>query len=343
MSDPTPQAEPKAERSAPPPAADPHDADNGHAHGDGHGHGDPNQYPYLAHHFDSPQQQFEAGKLGIWLFLLTEVLFFAGLFCAYTVYRAIRPEVFVYAHYFLDTNLGALNTCVLLLSSLTAAWAVRNAQLRQHKLLVANIIVTIACACTFMVVKYFEYSHKVHDGLLWGPNFAPKHQVWELDGFKKKHPEAAAYAQKLEHAAKAKATSGVPTPAAAAPSAPAPAAHGQPAPTAQTPVPERLAKPTVKEVEPLLAAGLIGPKAEKAEGVSRPRNAHVFFSIYFFMTGLHGLHVLIGIGIWVWMLLKARREEFGPDYFGPIDYAALYWHLVDLIWIYLFPLLYLIH
>jgi cytochrome c oxidase subunit III len=341
MSEPTPQAEPKAEPSAPPPAAPAHDEGNGHAHADGHGHHDPNQYPFLAHHFDSPQQQFEAGKLGIWLFLLTEVLFFAGLFCAYTVYRAIRPEVFVYAHYFLDTKLGALNTCVLLLSSLTAAWAVRNAQLRQHKILVANIIVTIACACTFMVVKYFEYSHKVHDGLLWGPHFAPKEQVWELPGFKEKHPEAAAYAEKLEHAAKAKAA------AAAKPgvgTAPAPAAHGEAAPaTGQQKEPAKLAKPTVEEVEPLLAAGLIGPKAEKAEGVSKPRNAHVFFSVYFFMTGLHGLHVLIGIGIWIWMLLKARRKEFGPDYFGPIDYAALYWHLVDLIWIYLFPLLYLIH
>ncbi len=95
-----------------------HDAHGGHG---GHGHGDG---PHLAHHFDSYQQQFDAGKLGIWLFLLTEVLFFAGLFCAYTIYRAMRPEVFVYAHYFLDTKLGALNTCVLLVSSLTAAWAV---------------------------------------------------------------------------------------------------------------------------------------------------------------------------------------------------------------------------
>lgn len=345
MSEPTPQPEPKAARSAPPPAADPH-AGNGHAHDDAHGHGDPNKYPYLAHHFDSPQQQFEAGKLGIWLFLLTEVLFFAGLFCAYTVYRAIRPEVFVYAHYFLDTKLGAVNTCVLLLSSLTAAWAVRNAQLRQHKMLVANIVITIACACTFMVVKYFEYSHKAHDGLLWGPNFAPKDQVWELKGFKEKHPEAAEYATKLDKAAKekAKAAAAPAPPAAAGAAAAAPAAAGAAAPAAaEAQTQQKRVKPTVEEVEPLLAAGLIGPKSETPEGVSRPRNAHVFFSIYFFMTGLHGLHVLIGIGIWVWMLIKAKREEFGPDYFGPIDYAALYWHLVDLIWIYLFPLLYLIH
>ena len=74
-----------------------------------------------------------------------------------------------------------------------------------------------------------------------------------------------------------------------------------------------------------------------------PREVARFFSIYFCMTGLHGLHVLVGIGIWIWLLFRARTGEFGPDYFGPIDFAALYWHIVDLIWIYLFPLLYLIH
>jgi len=340
MSDPTPQAEPKSEGSTPRPAAvaDAKHAGNGHAQADEH-HGH-SEHPFLAHHFDTPQQQFEAGKLGIWLFLLTEVLFFAGLFCAYTVYRAIRPEVFVYAHYFLDTRLGAVNTCVLLLSSLTAAWAVRNAQLRQHKHLMVNIVITIACACTFMVVKYFEYSHKVHDGLLWGPNFAPKEQVWELKTFKDKHPEAAEYAEKLAHAAKhaEKAPAGAAAAPAAHGAAAAPDAHG-----ATDEPSEPLPKPTLEQVEPLVAAGLVGEKAESPIGVSRPRNAHVFFSIYFFMTGLHGLHVLIGIGIWIWLLFKAKRGVFGPNYFGPIDYAALYWHLVDLIWIYLFPLLYLIH
>src|SRR3978361_890857 len=174
-----------------------------HAPGDdqGHGHGHVEGQAHLAHHFDSYQQQFDAGKLGIWLFLLTEVLFFSGLFCAYTIYRGMHPEVFVYAHYFLNTTMGAVNTCVLLLSSLTAAWAVRNAQLAQKKLLVVNIVITIACACTFMVVKYFEYQHKFNDGLLPGPNFHPTEQVWELETFRKKHPAAAEYAEKLTKAA----------------------------------------------------------------------------------------------------------------------------------------------
>jgi len=301
-------------------------AHGGHdAHG-AHGHGG----PHLAHHFDTYQQQFDAGKLGIWLFLLTEVLFFSGLFCAYTVYRGMHPEVFVYAHYFLNTTMGAINTCVLLISSLTAAWAVRNAQLAQRKLLVLNITITILCACTFMVVKFFEYEHKFHDGLLPGPAFHPTEQVWELETFKHKHPEAAEYAEKLTKAAEAKdeaAKTGAKTAVVAAGAA-------------ETGVYER---PTEEQIEPLVKAGVIGPTAEDQTRPSKPRNAHVFFGIYFFMTGLHGIHVLGGIGVFIWLLLRANKGHFGPKYFGPVDYAALYWHLVDLIWIYLFPLLYLIH
>jgi len=218
------------------------------------------------------------------------------------------------------------------LSSLTAAWAVRNAQLAETKKLVLNITITIVCACTFMVVKYFEYSHKVHDGLLWGPNFNPKEQVWETQSFREKHPEAAEYAEHLVKRAAER------SPTAAPPVAPAGAPHGgEPAAA------KHVEKPTHEQIEPLIQAGIIGPKAEFRDLPSQPRNAHVFFSVYFFMTGLHGIHVLVGIGIWIWLFTKARRGVFGPNYFGPIDYAALYWHLVDLIWIYLFPLLYLIH
>jgi cytochrome c oxidase subunit III len=329
MSEPSTETHEATKASAPPPAHD-----DGHGH-DGHGHEahDPIHAanPHLAHHFDTPQQQFDAGKLGIWLFLLTEVLFFAGLFCAYTVYRSMHPEVFVYAHYFLDTKLGAVNTCVLLISSLTAAWAVRNAQLAEKKMLMINIVITIACAFTFMGVKYVEYAHKYHDGLLPGKNFQPKEQIWELKTFRDKHPEAAEYAEKLAKLDEKKAE-----PAAAGA---AMGAEGKAAEHTET-----LERPTEEELEPLLAAGLVGPRSlDPSAHISRPRMAHVFFGIYFFMTGLHGFHVLIGIGIWVWMLLKAAKGQFGPNYFGPIDFTALYWHLVDLIWIYLFPLLYLIH
>jgi cytochrome c oxidase subunit 3 len=328
MAEHTSETHSDAHKSGPPPAP--------HGHGGHDAHGHEHGGAHLAHHFDTHQQQFDAGKLGIWLFLLTEVLFFSGLFCAYTIYRSMRPEVFVYAHYFLDTRLGALNTCVLLGSSLTAAWAVRNAQLAETRKLMVNIVITIACACTFMVVKYVEYSHKYHDGLLPGRHFNPAEQVWETPSFKHKHPEAAEYAERLHHASAGKAEEGA-KPAEGAAAKPAEGAEQHEAHGASV---ERV---THEQLEPLFQAGILGEKAETPTIPSRPRNAHVFFSIYFFMTGLHGFHVLAGIGIWVWLLIRAKKGVFGPMYFGPIDYAALYWHLVDLIWIYLFPLLYLIH
>jgi cytochrome c oxidase subunit 3 len=341
MSEPSTEAASGAKKKHPPPAEHvPHDDHDDHAH---------HEYPFLAHHFDTPQQQFEAGKLGIWLFLVTEVLFFAGLFCAYTIYRTQNPEVFVYAHYHLDTNMGAVNTTVLLVSSLTAAWAVRCAQKRQKSALMLNIVITIACAATFMVVKYFEYSHKAHEGVLWGKHFKPHHEPWQLDIFRQKHPEAADLAAKLaakqKPEAKAEGAAGAPAataPAAAGSAAPAggvPAGSAPataPAATTAAPPPEKLSE---KAVRPLVDGGMLSPTGT----LTRPPKAHIFFGIYFFMTGLHGLHVLIGIGIWIWMLFKASSGVFNENYFGPIDFTALYWHLVDLIWIYLFPLLYLIH
>src|SRR5690606_28692556 len=110
-----------------------------HAHGDGtHSHN-----PYLAHHFDTPRQQMETGKLGMWVFLATEILMFGGLFCAYAVYRANNPDIFLYGHHFLDTKWGAINTVVLIASSFTMAWGVRAAQLGQQKLLVALLSLTL--------------------------------------------------------------------------------------------------------------------------------------------------------------------------------------------------------
>lgn len=251
------------------------------------GHGEHHDHPeWLAHHFDTPQQQFETGKLGMWVFLAQEVLFFSGLFCAYAIYRANHPEVFQYAHHFLDTTMGALNTIILLTSSLTAAWAVRSAQLNNRKGLVINLVLTTLFACGFLVVKYFEYGHKIHEGLLPGALYSY---------------DAAAHAGGGEAAAAG--AMGVET------------AHGEAA----------AADPHAIPVKP--------------EDV---KNVHIFFSIYFMLTGLHGLHVLIGVGIFIWLILRAVRGDFNEQYFGPIDFSALYWHLVDLIWIYLFPLLYLI-
>jgi cytochrome c oxidase subunit 3 len=255
---------------------------------------------HLAHHFDSAKQQFESGKLGMWIFLATEILLFGGLFCAYAVYRLNHPEIFGYAHRYLDKTLGAINTAVLISSSFTMAWAVRCAQLARRKALVRLLAATIALAGCFLGIKYVEYEHKWKEGLLWGTRFHAK----------------------LEQPA-----SKVP----AAPPIGSPAINGEErsliAPAAAGP--KGLAKPGQR------------PPWEKGTG-GAPKNVQTFFAVYFTMTGLHGIHVIAGMVVLTLMLLRARRGEFGPAYFTPVDLAGLYWHLVDLIWIYLFPLLYLI-
>lgn len=267
--------------------------------------------PHLAHHFDSPAQQFESGKLGMWIFLATEILFFGGLFCAYAVYRANHPEVFRYAHRYLDVPLGAINTTILIFSSLTMAWAVRCSQLGNRKGLVLLLAITLVCGGGFLGIKFVEYRHKWHEGLLWGGYFKPKHE-----------PPGVGSAHGTEPTAATAPAASAPTTANASPDAPriAPAAVG----------PRGLAThKIVRPVEELTAA-------EK-------KNVRMFFSVYFALTGLHGVHVIVGMALIGWILSRARRGEFSPAYFAPVDFVGLYWHLVDLIWIFLFPLLYLIH
>ena len=232
-------------------AASEHPAD-GH---DDHGHHGPK---WLQHHFDTPAQQFEASKIGMWAFLVQELLFFSGLFVAYGVYRSWYPETFVQCSHQLDKVMGGCNTVVLLFSSLTAAMAVRSSQLGERSATSRYLIITILCACGFLVIKYFEYTHKFHAGLLPGHYF---------------HPHA-------DH---------------------------------------------IKG------------------GTSLPASGASFFAIYFMMTGVHGVHVIVGIGVLIWILMRNMRGDFSREYFTPVDVTALYWHLVDLVWIYLFPLLYLIH
>jgi cytochrome c oxidase subunit 3 len=254
-----------------------------------HGHD-----PHLAHHFETPMQQYESGKLGMWIFLVTEVLLFGGLFCAYAVYRANHPEVFIYAHQYLDKWLGGLNTVVLICSSLTMAWAVRAAQTGNRKALVGLLTATFLFACVFLGVKYVEYRHKWKHGLLWGKHYRPQTGA---------HHEPGAGSDGEE--------------------APAAGEDGAPA-----------ADPDAGGTDP--------SESEEGGHGEEPPKVHIFFGIYFVMTGLHGLHVLAGMAVILWLILRARKDHFSPTYFAPVDLGGLYWHLVDIIWIFLFPLLYLI-
>jgi cytochrome c oxidase subunit 3 len=294
---------------------------------------DPHEDPHLAHHFETPQQQYESGKLGMWMFLATEVLLFSGLFCAYAVYRASHPEVFEWAHKYLNIWLGGTNTIVLICSSLTMAWAVRAAQLGQQRLLAICLALTLLGGFTFLGIKFVEYKNKWEEGLLWAGQYKPT-------------PEAVEQLQghEGETAAKPATTTASSTRAAVRAAASGPAA-------ASNAAVQQMVE-GVKVERSLIAPAATGPRGLRPSNRAgtlhlvperAPRELWLFFSIYFLMTGLHGLHVIGGLIVISWLLARSLRGQFGPAYYTPVDLVGLYWHLVDVIWIFLFPLLYLIH
>jgi len=263
--------------------------------------------PHLQHHFETVHQQAESAKLGMWIFLATELLFFSGLFCVYAVYRAHHPEIFIYAHQFLDKVLGGINTLVLICSSLTMALAVRAAQLGRRQAVAAFLALTLVFAAGFLGIKGIEYHAKWKHGLLWGKQYHP-----------------------AEHGAR---------------SAPKRGDTAVALPEAAGPTPSADRDATLIPPAPAGPAGLAESKGPAAHAAAKdaPRNVQLFFSIYFVMTGLHGIHVIAGMIVIGWLLRRALKGEFGDGYAVPVDNVGLYWHLVDIIWIYLFPLLYLIH
>ena len=209
------------------------------------------QHPRLQHHFDNLDQQFEASALGMWVFLVTEILFFGGLFLAYLVYRLAYPEAFAEASHELDVILGGVNTAVLIGSSLTMAMAVWSAQLGRRSGQLLFLALTIGLGLVFLGIKAVEYSHKFEHGLVPGPGF-------------------------------------------------------------------------------------------RFESARDPLHSQLFISLYFVMTGLHALHMVVGIGIMTVLLVMAFKGRFTKAYHTPVEVSGLYWHFVDIVWIFLFPLLYLI-
>ena len=236
--------------------------------------------PRLAHHFDTMEQQAESASLGMWLFLATEILLFGGLFCAYAVFRANHPEIFVYAHHYLSVPLGAINTVILLVSSFTMALGVWAAAHSRRTLLIVSLALTIACALGFLGIKYVEYREKWQHGLLWGKNYRPH----------TREAGAAAHETTSEHVA--------PVPPASVPTT-GPATAGETS-WVITPVasePRGLAPRDPNEEELLTRRSPV-------------RNVQLFFSIYFGMTGLHALHVIAGICAIAWVLARSVRGEF---------------------------------
>jgi len=230
-----------------------------------HGH------PALQHHFENMEQQREAGTLGMWVFLVTEIMFFGGMFLAYTLYRYKYGAAFATASNHLDITLGAVNTAVLILSSFTMALSVYFTQIGKLRPQVVCLILTIILGLTFLGIKGVEYKAKYDDSLIPG-RLIP-----------------------------------------ARPFNPAVAEHGDDDPHKLHLLPGA----TVKNVE-------------------------LFYWIYFAMTGMHAVHMIIGAGLLVFLLYFSIKGRYGPEYHSPVEVIGLYWHFVDIVWIFLFPLLYLL-
>jgi len=212
----------------------------------------------LAHQFEDLAQQHDADTLGIWIFLVTEIMFFGGVFASYAILRWLYFAAFEGGSRILDIRLGAINTVVLLGSSLTMALSVRSAQVGNRRALVLFLILTMILGGAFLGVKAYEYHQKFVEHVVPGLDWAPEGEV----------------------------------------------------------------------LTRLAPGGL--------------NHAQLYFLFYFAMTGLHALHMIIGMGLLLWLVLRARKGEFTPGYFAPVEVVGLYWHFVDIVWIFLFPLLYLI-
>jgi len=230
-----------------------------------HGH------PALQHHFENMEQQREAGTLGMWVFLVTEIMFFGGMFLAYTLYRGKFPAAFASASNHLDITLGAVNTGVLILSSFTMAMSVYFTQVGKSRPQILSLVLTLLLGLTFLGIKGVEYYAKYDDRLV------PGHLI-----------PSAPFGPEVAH-------------------------EGDHDPHKLHLLPGA----TTKQVE-------------------------LFYWIYFAMTGMHAVHMIIGAGLLIFLILYSIKGRYGPEYHSPVEVIGLYWHFVDIVWIFLFPLLYLL-
>lgn len=262
----------------------------------------------VEHQFDDLPQQVESSMLGMWTFLATEIMFFSGLIVSYIIFRTSYRDDFEAASHHLNVPLGAFNTWILLTSSLTMALAVRASQLGNARRAACFMFATVAFGCGFLGVKYVEYSTDYREGL-----FPGLHWDWELANSHSSHAQPAPVGADAEQhgSATAEPAAGSDWYAAVGTLKPSPSAH---------------------QVMPLLGG--------KARGQSE--HAKLFFVFYFFMTGLHGIHIIIGLVAIGIMAVLAWRGWFSGNGTTQIEVIGLYWHFVDVIWVYLYPALYLI-
>ena len=292
--------------------------------------------PGLQHQFEDMKQQEESVSIGMWMFLVQEIMFFGGLFAAYLVFRSRFPLAFAEGSNHLDPFWGGLNTLVLIVSSLTMALTVYYAQRGNRNMQVIMIVLTMLFGVTFLGVKVVEYTDKYNHGLV------------PVNGWNKKIKETGEQ-HAGEHAKKDAALiiPVIETRAEAATTGEAEAVHPNPRGEFQWNYgkhvfdyavdKEKSGKPYLTESE------RVGYFSNGVFDADKYRDKiRIFYYIYFVMTGLHALHMIIGLGIMGWLLFAAIRGTFSAEYFAPVEMSGLYWHFVDIVWIFLFPLLYLL-
>jgi cytochrome c oxidase subunit 3 len=240
--------------------------------------------PHLQHQFQDMDQQNESYVVGMWTFLVTEIMFFGALFLAYTIYRRDNPAVFFEAHHHLNVLMGATNTMVLLTSSLTMAMAVYHAQMKNRQKQMMFLGITILFSFCFLVIKGFEWREKFRDNHVPGPNFKYERNEGSVHAVATNSPPAKAH------------------------------------------MPGEAKVDSPKDTIDLDYAS----------------KAQLFFALYFAMTGLHAFHVIIGILVMGTLFFMLMFKHPSVDYYMPVEMAGLYWHFVDIVWIFLFPLYYLI-
>jgi len=250
----------------------PHEAEHSH-------------HPAQVHHFDSMEQQKDASTFGMWVFLLTELMMFGGLFGAYLIYRIKYYDAFVAGSSSISVSWGFANTLVLILSSFTMAMAVWFSQKGNRRSLMMFLVFTMILGTVFLGIKAIEYYAKYEECHI------PGHVIGK--GFN--------------------------------------ATGGSGCETGN--IADEIMKRDKERGKPV----------SEESAVQTAQQTEIFFSFYFAMTGLHAFHMIIGLGLMTWLLMRASRAEFGPDYFTPVELGGLYWHFVDIVWIFLFPLLYLIN
>ncbi|MDQ3798710.1 MAG: cytochrome c oxidase subunit 3 family protein [Acidobacteriota bacterium] len=281
--------------------------------------------PGLQHQFEDMEQQQESASIGMWMFLVQEIMFFGGLFTVYLVFRSKYPIAFAAASNHLEAFWGGLNTLVLIVSSLTMALGVYYAQKSNRNMQVLMIALTMLFGSVFLGVKAIEYTDKYNHGLI------------PVDGWNKRIPGDAHTVSPGMVEPNSEPKTSLNTPHATN------QGHGNPRGEFQIDQDKDL-KLLNQEKAHLTESEKLGYLTSTGEvDVEGFRDKmRIFFWIYFTMTGLHALHMIIGLGIMAWLLWKAWRGSFTSEYYAPVEISGLYWHFVDIVWIFLFPLLYLL-